>query len=256
MLGKSHTDIAKVRMGEVKLGEKNPMFGKIHTDATKVKMSEATSGENNPMSGKTPSPEACKKNSEANSGENHYNYGKPAYNRGVPNPPEVCKKISESNKKAWLDKQWYGTVTYGKLPRCVLFNAEFKERCRAYWGYKSVLLPHKTQAENCVIAGKPARLTVHHVYYQIKALCGYDEDLQGYYAMVNLGTERKPNLVRHNIKGDPNKFVTLTHSENVKANSNKLTWIKKFEDMIEAGGGKCYFTEEEMVEYKSRAKNK
>ena len=73
--------------------------------------------------------------------------------------------------------------------------------------------------------------------------------------MINLGTERKPNLVRHNIKGSPSKFVTLTHSENIKANFNKLTWIKKFEDMIEEEqGGKCYLTEEEMVDYKIRVK--
>lgn len=182
-------------------------------------------------------------------------YGIVKYVNSLPRPhipmgKETKAKLSKSVKKAWLDKQWYGSVAYllGQI-YCILFNAEFKERCRAYWGYRSVLPPYKTQSEN-ICRGKPYRLTVHHVYYQPKACCEWDEDLEGYYAMINLGTERKPNMVRHNIKGDPNKFVVLTHSENIKANSNKLEWIKKFEDMIEEQGGKCYLTKEEMKEYK------
>jgi hypothetical protein len=163
--------------------------------------------------------------------------------------PETAKKISRSVIKTWLDKQWYGVVTYalGRI-YCVLFNDEFKERCRAYWRYKSVLEPHKTQAEN-ICGGKPYKLTVHHVYYQPKACCEWDEDLEGYYAMINLGTERKPNMVRHNIKGDPNKFVILTAAEHNEIKSDKLVWIKKFEDMIEEQGGKCYLTKEEMKAY-------
>jgi len=67
--------------------------------------------------------------------------------------------------------------------------------------------------------------------------------------MINLGTRHKPNLVRHNIKGDPNKFVVLTHQEHAKTNYNRLEWIRVFEDMIEEKyEGKCYFTKEEYTE--------
>jgi hypothetical protein len=216
--GKTHTDDAKTRMSQVKLGENNPMSGKAHTGVTKAKMSEAASGEKN------------------------HNYGKT-------HPAATCQKNSESCKKSFQDRQWYGSVTYPDPDRyCILFNTKFKARCRAYWGYKSIL-SGKTQAENLIL-GKPVKLSVHHVYYQKKACCEWDEDLQGYYAMINLGIKSKPNMVRHNIKGDPNKFVILTNSEHAVTNTNKLYWIKLFEDLIEKQGGKCYLTKEEMVGYK------
>ena len=156
--------------------------------------------------------------------------------------PERGTKHGETLKKLFLDKQWYGSVTY-KEPKkyCVLFNSDFKERCIAYWGNKSVL-SSKTRAEN---GKKNRQLTVHHVYYQKKACCEWDEDLQGYYAMINLGTVRNPNIIRHNIKGDPNKFVVLTNSEHATTNHDKLKWVELFEDLIENQGGKCYFTKEE-----------
>lgn len=220
---------ARTKISKSTLGEKNPNYGETPSDATRAKISKAQGGKTHTVVTK------------AKMSKSHL---------GKTQSPRACKKISESIKKIWLDQQWYGTVAY-RDPKlyCVIFNFEFRERCRAYWEYESVL-SHKTQDENCIICRKPARLTVHHVYYQPKACCGWDEDLEGYYAMINLGTRRKPNIVRHNIKGDPNKFVALTHSEHGKIKSNKLEWIKKFEDMIEEQGGKCYLTKEEMVEYK------
>jgi hypothetical protein len=158
---------------------------------------------------------------------------------------ESRNKASERTRQIYLDHRWYGNVTYNDRDKyCFLFGEYFKERCRAFDGYKSVL-SGKTKKEN-IIKGKPINLSVHHVYYQKKACCGWDEDNKGYYAMINLGTKKNPKIVKHNIKGNPNKFVTLTHSENIKANTDKLTWIEIFEKIIEDNGGKCYYTPEEM----------
>lgn len=116
-------------------------------------------------------------------------------------------------------------------------------------GVIRVCYPIRLNPRMIPLGGKTRRLSVHHVYYQKKACCGWDGDLQGYYAMINLGTEGKPNMVRHNIDGDPNKFVVLTHSEHSATNFDKLKWIKVFEDLIQNQGGKCYFTKGEMPLY-------
>jgi hypothetical protein len=76
------------------------------------------------------------------------------------------------------------------------------------------------------------QLSCHHVYYQKKACCEWDEDVKGYYAMID--------DEKYYIKGDPNKFVTLTAGENSMVEKNKLQWVKFFEDLIENQGGKCY----------------
>lgn len=158
--------------------------------------------------------------------------------------PEVQLKKLEAS----LGGFWYGNVRYTERRiYCEKWTGEFRERCRAFDGYKSVL-SGKTKQEN-LVKGKPTELSVHHVYHQIKACCKWDEDKNGYYVMLNIGTKQHPNIIRYDIKGDPNKFVTLTAKENTRVNSNKLKWIKIFEDLIDSHGGKCYFTKEEMKEY-------
>lgn len=167
---------------------------------------------------------------------------------------ESRKKASDATKQQYLDRCWYGSVTYNDRPKyCILFNKEFKERCRAFYGYKSVL-SGKTMMEQSKNKGKPINLTVHHVYYQPKACCEWDKDIQGYYVMINLGTKHKQNLVRYNIRGDPNKFVILTNTENSMVNFNKPEWIKYFENLIEINDGKCYFTKKEMENLKELQK--
>jgi hypothetical protein len=93
------------------------------------------------------------------------------------------------------------------------------------------VLSGKTKEEN-----NNKLLSCHHVYYQKKACCEWDEDVEGYYCFID--------DERYYIKGDPNKFVTLTSAENTMVNFNKLKWIKVFEDIIEKNGGVCFITKD------------
>jgi len=139
---------------------------------------------------------------------------------------------------------WYGNVRYGGKKYCDLWNDDLLIRIRAYWGDVSVL-SGKTKKEN---SKREQQMSCHHVYYQEKACCVWDEDVQGYYAMINIGTNKKPVMHKHYIKGDPNKFVTLTAKEHGKTNTNKLYWIERFENKIKEQGGKCYYTKEDWEE--------
>jgi len=152
---------------------------------------------------------------------------------------------------------WYGHKilheTRNRKSYCELWNRNLWNRIDAAWNYKSTI-SGKTKEDN-----KGKSLSRHHVYWQEKACCEWDKDMHGYYAMINIGTFNNPIMYRHNIKGDPNKFVLLTQSEhgmikgNKKLGTNTLTWIKFFEDLIEKRekeGKKCYLTKEEYEEYK------
>jgi hypothetical protein len=121
---------------------------------------------------------------------------------------------------------------------CELWTPELRaDQIRPYWDYKSVL-SGKTKDDN-----KGKDLACHHVYYQKKACCIWDEDINGYYVWID--------HEKYYIKGDPNKFVTLTNAENLMVNHDKLKWVKIFEDIIESQGGKCYFTKQEVEEMKA-----
>lgn len=140
---------------------------------------------------------------------------------------------------------WYGNVK-NDLNRinsaskyCELWTFDLKERIRAYWGYVSAL---SGNPETSMFKGTVRSISCHHVYYQPKACCVWDEDEHGYYADINLGTENNPLPERYYIDGDPNKFVTLTAVEHRKTGFNKIQWIKTFEKIIADQGGKCYFT--------------
>lgn len=136
---------------------------------------------------------------------------------------------------------WYGGVTYddGRKNYCEKWNDDLRERIRAFWGYRSPL--SQRTAKDC----KGVLLCCHHVYYQKRACCYWDEDTNGYFTMVD-GT-------KHYIIGNPNKFVPLTRSEHSKTSHNKLWWMKFFETMIEEDyNGKSYFTKEEYEKYKIR----
>ena len=144
---------------------------------------------------------------------------------------------------------WYGNVRYPEMNSnkretrrryCELWTEDLKERVRAYWGYQSPL-SGETAEDN---GGR--NLSVHHIYYQEKACCVWDEDANGYYAMINVGTWREPDFYKYYILGDPNKFIPLTLREHAETNYNRLGWIKLFENIIEEQGGKCYFTKKEI----------
>jgi hypothetical protein len=146
--------------------------GYVESPETREKKVKNKIGENNhnygkpgTMLGKHHTDKAKRNTGKALSGENNFWFGTRGPLEGKPNPmlgkhhtEEACKIIGILNRQSFLDKQWYGSVTYQDLKRyCILFNDDFKERCRAYWGYKSVL-SDKTQSENDPIGGKNSEI--------------------------------------------------------------------------------------------------
>ena len=192
-------------------------------------------------------------------------------NRKMANDPEWQRKNKLAAEKRSQDPNyiervligatgqgfWYGHPKLnGRIFKsyCELWNRDLWNRIDAAWNFESTI-SGKTKEDN-----KGRDLDRHHVYWQEKACCEWDEDAQGYYAMINLGTKTNPNIIKHYIKGNPNKFVLLTVNEhsmirgNKKLGTTKLTWIKFFEDLIETReqeGKKCYLSKEEYEKYKN-----
>lgn len=104
---------------------------------------------------------------------------------------------------------WKGGVSFE--PYCILFNDEFKERVRSYYGNKCALCG-KTEKEYM------RKLDVHHVNYDKITCCNDSERL----------------------------FVPLCASCHSKTNVNRGYWQEYFTKMIdEEYAGKCYYTKEE-----------
>jgi len=100
---------------------------------------------------------------------------------------------------------WKGGVSFD--PYCPRFNEEFKERVRAFFGYRCVICG-KTQLEN----GK--KLGAHHIDYLKEACC--DEEI-------------------------PRLFAALCHSCHSKTNFNRERWRVELRQHIETKYcGKCY----------------
>ncbi len=175
-------------------------------------------------------------------------------------------KIKESMKKrsenaSYIEKLtgepfWYGHHLLTKNNRkyyCELWNRDLKNRIDAAYDYKSILSGKDKFKNN----GK--NLDRHHLYWQEKACCVWDEDAQGYYAWINNGSNKYPVWIKYYIKGDPNKFVLLTHKEHgkvrgsKKSGKDKIWWIKFLERVVERRekeGKKCYLSKEEYEIYK------
>ena len=150
------------------------------------------------------------------------------------------KVMSEVSRQKMVESKlggfWYGNVRYSDPPKyCELWCPDLWHRIDEAQNYQSIL-SGKTKFDN---GGRA--LSRHHVYWQPRACCEWDDDVQGYYAKINIGTRRKSNWYRYYIPGDPNKFVLLTTSEHQMIRKNKLKWIKVFEDLIETKlNGVCY----------------
>jgi len=125
---------------------------------------------------------------------------------------ETHRRTMEKLKESWM---WYGNVRYCEGIRyCEKFNVEFKERVRAYWGYK------------CVECGSPQngrKLHIHHVHYDKKMCCN----------------------------GSPHDVVPLCQSCHMRTNGNREYWEDRFTELIYQNNtnGKCFFTREEMKSF-------
>jgi hypothetical protein len=111
---------------------------------------------------------------------------------------------------------WYGNVRYNEGPQyCELWNANLRERCRAYFDY------------TCVECGTPQngrKLGVHHVHYNKKSCCD----------------------------GSPRDLVPLCVDCHGATNHNRGYWEKHFTEMLHSYyGGKSFFTKEEYAAYKN-----
>jgi hypothetical protein len=211
----------------VRSGAGNPYYGKKHSEETRKKISDAVKRNRKPNSQETAALlSKLRREQWANNPERKQAAAERARNRI--RTDEERQRLSESKILA-LNDIWYGGVKYNdyKPPQyCIKWNANLRDRIRECWDHKSVFSGATKEDNN------NRALCCHHVYYQKKACCEWDEDVRGYYCYIDGD--------RYDIKGDPNKFVTLTNAENTIVNFDKLKWVKVFEDIIERNGGVCY----------------
>jgi hypothetical protein len=220
------SDEGRAALCIARAGEKNPNYGKHHSPETLKKISDGVKKNRGPNT-----PEITQKKSKSmieawnNNPERKLEAANRARQRERTEEERI--KLSESQILAKNDI-WYGGVTYPDIivsKYCERWNADLRRRIRLFWNNKSVL-SGITKEEN----GR--NLSCHHVYYQKKACCEWDNDTNGFYCFID--------RVRYNIIGDPNKFVTLTSAENTMVNFDKMKWIKIFEQIIEENGGESY----------------
>ena len=137
--------------------------------------------------------------------------GKPGNRKGVPHTPEVCEKLSDNLKgKTGPDsRNWKGGIAFA--PYCQKFNREFKDRVRAFFGYRCQMCGH-------IWKKGEVRLHVHHVNYRKDACCS---------------KEVKP------------MFVPLCNGCHGKTQGHRVFWEDWFTEIInEFYEGRCYFMKE------------
>jgi len=118
--------------------------------------------------------------------------------------------------KAWMSfkmggensPHWRGGISFE--PYCPKFNNTFKERVRAFFGYRCV---------ECGELENGEKLSVHHVHYSKDSCCNTEV---------------------------PRMFVSLCRPCHTKTNHNRKEWQSHFEQLLVSQyGGRSYFTEEE-----------
>jgi hypothetical protein len=215
------------------VGENNPNYGKRLSDAAKKSISDKakirlTKPENHPnykpkvrkicpICGKEFLDSPAHANDRVCCSRKCKGEYQSQYQKGEGNPffgrhhsCETSIKMS-NDRRGERNHQWRGGSSFE--PYCVLFNDEFRERVRIYFGYI------------CVECGTPQNgrnHTVHHVNYDKETCCNKKIPL----------------------------FVCLCNSCNGKANKNRPYWEQHFTEMINNYyGGKCYLSKEEMKAY-------
>jgi hypothetical protein len=186
----------------------NPRYNAVPTEETRRKISEGNKGK---RKGIPFTEEHRKKISAALSGrirsEDHSKHISESL-KGKRLSDETRAKMCIVNKGE-RNPNWNGGSSFE--PYCVKFNKEFKERVRAFFGYR------------CAECGSPQSgiaLPVHHVNFNKNTCCDNSYPL----------------------------FVPLCPSCHSKTNHNRIFWEYWFTEMISRlYGGKCYFTKEEMV---------
>ena len=178
------------KMSESAKNHPSNSLGCVRSEETKNKISEHRKGKcvgkYNPMK----RIDLKKRLSDLNKGSNNPMYGKHGKDAG----------------------NWRGGISFE--PYCQKFNDEFKERVRAFFGYK------------CMICGKSnakskIKLSVHHVEYNKQACCD----------------------------GKPVHFAALCRSCHAKTNGNRERWEAMLHRIIdEIYNGRSYYTKKEYEE--------
>ena len=135
---------------------------------------------------------------------------------------EGREKRSEITTKVWVDSRWYGNVKYDYGPQyCELWTPELRERVRAYWGYKCVECGMTEEENN-------RKLAVHHVHYNKNTCC-----------------DSSPRVLVPLCVGCHGKT-------NVRDREGRKEWEEHFIKIVYSldPEGKCFFTKEEMKEFK------
>jgi hypothetical protein len=217
MKGKTHTPEVREKIRAIHLGRKQ-------SEAERLKRSVAN--KNSPklaaqleklhesLIGHSVSENTRKKISEMNVGHPVRSETREklrAANVGKKKSPETIAKISGENSSAWK-----GGISFE--PYCPKFTKEFKERVRAFFGYKC-------QMPGCGHIWQPGekKLAVHHVNFRKDACCADD--------VIPL-------------------FVPVCSGKcHAKTNSNRPHWERVFTQIInEQYGGICYLPKEKTKE--------
>ncbi len=108
----------KPRIGKIPdmQGEENPMYGKYHSEDARKKQSEAKLGDKNPFYREHHTEESKNKSSEAN--------------RGQKRDEETRKRMCENHADVSGERNpiWRGGVSF--IPYCSKFNSDLKEKIR------------------------------------------------------------------------------------------------------------------------------
>lgn len=201
-IGLHHSEETKRKIG-------NAHKGRRLTDEHKRNISITHKG--NPLLAKPKSEEHKRKIGEAHKGKPKSEETKQKLriaNTGKTMSPESRKKISDA-QIGEKSPHWKGGISFE--PYCVKFNKQFKERVRAFFGYKCV---------ECEAPQNGIKLHVHHVNFNKNTCCDDSIPL----------------------------FVPLCRSCHSKTGFNREYWQRHFTDIINTYyGGKCYLTQEESV---------
>jgi hypothetical protein len=188
-----------------KKGKPSKLLGRPKSEATRRKMSESQMGRRGTNTGKKFSCSHRKKISESLRGNK---------NCMGHHHSEVTKKKLRESHLGERGSNWKGGISFE--PYCQKFNNEFKERVRAFFGYKCMMpgCDHTWQQGE-------KRLAVHHVNFRKDACCA--EGVVPLFVPLCSG-------VCHN-----------------KTQTRRPYWEQYFTELINRDYcGKCYFTKEEM----------
>lgn len=231
--------------------------GKKFTDEHRANISKAMRGRPSPKKGIPKSEQQKEKQRQKMLGRRHTTEHNNKIRLSVSNverTPHWKQAISEAlsgqrhsyehtmkNVESKLGGFWYGNVIYGYPKYCELFK-DVKPRVRALQGDACC---------ECGALPKTKQHPVHHVFYEKRACCDYNED-GIYYSNLNAKDHQRKDYC---IGENPNYFVILCKKCHGKTNGsfeNRVKWANHFKEFVDTKyNGKSYLSKEEYAAYKN-----